>query len=145
MANSFRLVTIPNPAPGANFTYTQPANLMSKVRDCRFLLTNGAAAANRYAIVLARTGGLISGLTRSTQVVTANLVYTFLFIDPYSQAEATLVIAGANVVVLQCVTIWLLPGMTFLSEIQQIQAADQISDIRLLVEDVNLVAPGVVG
>jgi hypothetical protein len=145
MANSFRLITVPNPAAGANFTYTQPPNLMSKVRDCRFLLTASAAAANRYAIVLARTGGLVSGLSRSTQVVTANLAYTFLFIDPYSQAEATLVIAGANVVVLQCVTIWMLPGMTFLSEIQAMNAADQVSNIRLLLEDVNLVAPGVVG
>ena len=143
--NSFRLVTVPDPAAGANFTYTQPVNLMSKIRDCRFLFTAAAAAANRYATTLARTGGLLSGLSRSAQMVTAGQAFTFVFLDPYSQAEVTLIIGGANFVVLQCSSVWLIPGMTFGSELQGIQAADQISDIRLLVEDLNLVAPGVVG
>ena len=143
--DSYRLVTVPNPAAGANFVYQQPANLFSKVIQCRFLFVASAAVAIRTPQVVTFDGGLLLSTVKWATTTLAGVSRSYICVDGAYAVEVNNVIAGASYPLRESGGFWLLPGRTFESLIDLIQAADQISLIRILFQDVNLVSPGVVG
>lgn len=142
---ALRIVYPANPAAGTNFIYTQSASLMSKVKSCRFTFTAGAAAANRAMVLASYSGALVFSAIRFATVTTAGLVRMYSAQDLYSQAEVSITIFGQIFIIREAGGFWLTPGMILRSNVENIQAADQISDIVIVFDDLNLEAPGVVG
>jgi hypothetical protein len=140
-----RLVYLADPAAGTNLIYTQPATLMSKVIGCRFTYTASAVVANRAMIVCSYTGALVMSAIRFTQVTTAGLIRMYCAQDSYSQAEALVTLGGQLYVIREAGGFWLTPGMILRTNVENIQAADQISGIVIELDDVNLDAPGALG
>jgi hypothetical protein len=143
--SSLRLERIANPAAGALFFYTQPANLRSKIRICRFTYTASAAVASRNMELLALTGAVIFAGVRWIQDTAAGLVRHYIALDQWPQAEMVMWPGATSAVVRESGGFWLLPAMTFQCSVAGIDVADQISDIYILFEDMNLVSPGIVG
>lgn len=142
---ALRMVYVVAPAAGANFIYTQPPNLMSKVASCRFNFTASAAAANRSMLLSSYSGALVFSAIRFTQVTTAGLTRMYYSQDIYSQAEALITIGGQLYVVREAGGFWLTPGMILRTNVENLQVADQITGIQIEFDDLNLDAPGVVG
>lgn len=145
--NSFRHVTIADPGAQTEFTYAQPPNLYSKLRLIRFLFTADANVGNRSLIVslIEPTGASFAAFIPFSQTCTAGQVRSYLGVDSWTQAEVAFAIGAANYVQHECSSFWVMPGMHIDSETVSFKAGDTITNIRLLFEDLNLEAAGVVG
>lgn len=145
--NSFRLVTVPNPGAQTEFGYIQPPNLSSKLRLIRFLFTADANVGNRTLIVslIDPTGVNFIAFIPFTQVCAAGQVRNYLGVDSWTQVEVAFAIGAANYVQHEFSSFWVMPGMHIDSETLNFKAGDTITNIRLLFEDLNLEAAGVVG
>lgn len=145
--NSFRLVTIPNPGAQTEFTYTQPPNLYSKLKVIRFLFTAAVVVGPRTISIslIDPTVPQFIAFLPFTQSCISGEVRTYLGVDAWTQAEAVFAIAGANYVHHECSSFWVMPGMLIDSETVNFKAADTITNIRLLFEDLNIEAAGVRG
>jgi len=124
---------------------TQPATLMSKVISCRFTFTASVVVVNRSMIVCSYLGALVFSAVRFTQLTTAGLTRRYFSQDSYSQAEALITLGGQLYVIREAGGFWLTPGMILRTNVENLQAADQISDIVIELDDVNLEAPGALG
>jgi hypothetical protein len=150
---SIRMVTVASPAAGANWTYTHPAaNLISRLLCFHMRITIGAGAAVRYLYVgLFNAAGISMSFIpwRYAVGLTAGADPRHLIAyDDYNVDEATYspIPPGLEIHIYRPSSrFFLLPGWTILSMIQNIQVGDQLSEIRLELEDLNLVRPGAIG
>lgn len=147
MIHPLRIVTMANPAVSTDFVYTQPGNLVSRLRAMTMYVQNGGLNGARVPIVSAfEPGGLRMTSARWLPLLfDSGDAYGFLLLDTYFQPEAHRIIGAIDYYWRESPVVILLPGWVFRSEIDNIQVGDQISDVRLEFEDLNLRGPGVVG
>jgi hypothetical protein len=145
--NSFRLVTVPNPGAQTEFSYIQPPNLYSKLRIVRFLFTAAVVVGARTISISLIDPTLVHFIAflPFAQACNSGEVRTYLGVDKWTQTEVAFAIAGANYVHHECANFVLMPGMHIDSETINFKAADTITNIRLLFEDLNVEATGAVG
>jgi hypothetical protein len=145
--NSLRYIQIPNPAAGANLHYVQPPNLVSKIKIVRMTLTTAVAVGNRQMLLYTSdpAGNPVTEAMVWTTVQAASLTRVYVGVDDYKQVEASIVVGADTVLIRELGGLYLFPGWTFESLIVLLKAADQLQDLYVLLEDVNLQAPGVVG
>lgn len=122
------LVTVANPAAGANFSANPSPNAPFSVEAVMFTLTTSATVATRVALL--NLAGNIQALPYGVQTASEVVPYTFAQL-PAPSATVVAAIPGdtgalpANLV--------LPPGSTVASGVVLLQAADQISAISLLI------------
>jgi len=144
--DALRNVTVADPAAGVNFTYTHPPKLVSVVRNLRMRFQHDLNAGNRNIVIsLFEPGGLLMSSVYFTAAVT--LVDTwnyFLLRSETDTAQGVFAFGGPYVSHAECPYFALLPGWQIRSQVQGLFVGDQISEIRLLLEDLSLGAVGAV-
>jgi len=130
----FRVEAVDVPAAGAEFSNTVPTGRIWRILSLHFLLTSAVAAANRFVQIriTSPSGARIwQAGGNFTQVASLGV--------RYSMANAGILgnsVAGGegSVMIPLPSDFWLLQGFTIASVTQNIQAADQFSSIRILLE-----------
>jgi len=145
MDGALRVVTVPAPAAGVDFVHVHPAGVVSKIRNLRMTFVPDANVEDRFVVFSTfEPGGL--------------LMSAVMFIDPTidsfplnchialdgRQSQFVFFRFGTYINQAESPAMYLLPGWTVRSQVQGLQVGDQISDIRLELEDLSLVAPGAV-
>ena len=128
--NTFQIVTtdVTDPAAGANFDYDVPDNARIEPIALRFSFAADANAANRYPMLIALvpTSQLLIGA--SDAAITANETIAIHFVTGLAN---NIDLTGDNLlVVASSDQMFLNPGDSLQSAILNIQAGDQISNIR---------------
>lgn len=132
-----QVVGLPNPAAGANLSYTLPRSEYTRIRAVTFKLVTSAQVATRTVILeLVDGSGVVMAASSSgfTQTATNTVLYTF---------GCDLNVFGANngaVCGAPLVGIWMDGGQKLVTSIANIQTSDAISNVRLVVDQVS--APG---
>lgn len=145
--DALRIVTVANPAAGVDFTYTHPATVVSLVRCLRIKFQHGVGAGNRNIVLsLFDPGGLLMSSIYFTGAV--SLADTFNFFALKSEQDAFQYVfgwfLGGYISQAECPYWPMLTGWQLRSQVQGFQADDQISDVRILFEDIGLEAIGAV-
>ena len=128
-----KTIIIPSPAQGANFSYMVPAGRRMHVRSIAFNFITDANVATRQVIlyVIDPAGGVsYSAVPKVTQVTGLGYDYTFA---PQARELANAV--GGYATSQLASKLVLVPGEVIASDIQNVQAGDQIQEIYLLVEE----------
>jgi len=88
--------TVADPAAGAQFTFTPPANTRSVILGVRFVLSTFTTAGNRYASLTFSQGGVVRLGFSGGVSVGVNVVATFNFGDvgSHNSATATQIVAS---------------------------------------------------
>lgn len=125
------VVTIANPAAGAEVTYPITGQYQTRVHSIVFLLTTGAAVANRYVTVQYLGGdGVPFAYSGAAVLVTASSTAQFSGDVNRGTAEWN---AGTGVFFPLADAI-LNPGEQVKIDVDSIQAADTLTAIRLMVD-----------
>lgn len=142
--NALRIVTVANPAAGANFTYMHPGNVVSLVRCLRLSYQHDANAGNRYIVLsLFEPGGLLMSSVRFTVPVTVVDPLNYFCLQSQRDAVQSGYFFGVRYLnQTECPFFPVLPGWQLRSQVQGIFAGDQISDVRILFDDIGLESPG---
>jgi hypothetical protein len=147
MADSLRIVTVPNPAAGVDFVYVHPPGVVSKIRNLRVTyVPDPAVICDRHMVFSTfELGGLLMSTvyfndpTTDSDTLNCHIILDgrwgpqfvfYRFLQFINQAEAP--------------AMYLLPGWTLQSQVVGWPVTDQISQIYIEFEDLNLVAPGAV-
>ena len=132
-----QVVALPNPAPGANLSYSFPGSEYTRVVAVTFKLVTSAQAATRTVLLNYVDGsGVAMGQfsPNFTQTATNTCVYTFgLDLNVFGASNAAAL--GAPLF-----EMFLRRGQKLTTAITNIQTSDQISNVRLVVDQVS--APG---
>jgi hypothetical protein len=144
--DALRLVTVADPAAGVNFTYTHPPNVISIVRNLRMRFQHDLNAGNRNIVIsLFEPGGLLMSSVYFTAAVTlADTWNYFCLQSECDTAQSFMLFGGPYLSRAECPYFSLLPGWQLRSQVQGLFVGDQISEIRLLLEDLSLEAVGAV-
>lgn len=122
------VLTVPAPAVGVGFTYTNDGRYWELLDSISFRLVSDANAANRQ-VTLTITDGAGSALatlpSASLQVASKTYDYTF---SPQFNTFNTVV---ANAITLPLPELFLQPAYSIVVAIGAVQAGDQVSAIRL--------------
>lgn len=130
---NIKTIIIPAPAQGANFSYTIPVGRRMHVRSIAFhFVTDANVATRRVVVYVIDPEGGISYSTIPTVTQAAGLSYDYTF-APGSRELANAV--GRYVTSHLASKLILVPGENISSDIQNVQAGDQIQEIYLLVEE----------
>lgn len=127
-----RVVPIPSPAAGADWSVTVPGGRQWRLAGGSFQLVTSATVASRYAPVLFSIDGIPFFIAANNVATTASSTSVFVLQPAYSPDQ------GAQMGVYQPQDIprgWLLPGTTIASNSIGLQAGDQYSAIQLVVEE----------
>jgi hypothetical protein len=130
---TYKVVTVANPAPGADFQAIVPAGKMWDSIAVHFHLATAVAVATRVAKVTISDGVTMFAETRAGATQAASLTYEYTFApNMQALAEQGLVVGGAMPKVV------LNAGAIISSEVYLLQAADQISNIALYVREIDI-------
>lgn len=130
---TYKVVTVANPAAGADFSATVPAGKMWDSIAVHFHLATAVAVATRVAKITISDGTTMFAETRAGATQVASLTYEYTFVpNMQALAEQGLVVGGAMPKVV------LNAGSIISSSIYNIQAADQISNIALYVREIDI-------
>lgn len=121
------LIQLNDGAPGGGINYTVPPDWSLEVLNIAFLLTTSAAVANRNAFVVATLQGAIYMTVNSALALTASNTWTVNF----NRAIASNLISG-TVANINLPEVFLVPGTALTIAAGNIQAADQITAVRIL-------------
>lgn len=117
-----------NPVAGSNFTYTLPDNHVYKIVCITFRLVTDATVANRHIGVV-----FVDGAIHTLQLVTgANVIASTTVTVAGWQGLADKETQVSNVLTFGLPTdLYLEPGTVINSNIKQLQATDQVSQIQI--------------
>ena len=132
-----QVVALPNPAAGAELSYSLPGSEYTLVHAVTFKLVTSSSAATR-TVFLDFVDGSATIIARHspgfTQAASKTTVYTF-GVDLLSYGANDAAAMGAPLL-----EMFLRRGQKITTTITNVQSADQISDVRLVVDQVS--APG---
>lgn len=128
-----RLISVPAPGAGLNFTYTVETNTRIRLIGVRFLLTTAVTVANRLIrIIIAESGGNRFAVHEFALAQIASLANNYLFGINLPVRYTALNGGDFEIPVL---AVELLQGSTIATSITNIQAGDVISNITIDVEE----------
>lgn len=133
-----RVVTVDNPAAGANWVYTQPAGsaLLIVGITWKYDPDNGAAGSRRVGWVLDDGTGSVADVPLLASVANANMAATDVAtISAWRGSEAVSFTSGLMNLGLPLEGIYIRPTQRLSSFTNGIQAGDQLSNVRLLALD----------
>lgn len=126
-----RVVNLPNPAAGADLTFTVPGDQIWRPISLRALLTTAIAVANRAVRLTVAIGG--EEITRipaaAVQAGSLAVVYTAA-----RTGHSTSLVADGATAVIGIPELVLMGGTTISTSTANLQAADQWSGVRIAVE-----------
>jgi hypothetical protein len=126
-----QLERVATPAAGAGFTYTNDGRYWERLVAVSFRLVSGSNAANRQVLLtVADGGGVALALFPSASVQTASLTWDYAFLASISNFST---VVGTSVVS-PIFGGFLQPRFTVALTIGAVDAADQVSNIRVYVE-----------
>lgn len=133
-----QVVLVPNPAAGAGFTWKPSGAEFTRIRAVCFQLVTSSAVANRI-VYLDLVDGSGAKIARSSagfnQTASLTSVYTFAVgINTYGANAAASIGSGLP-------EIWLRNGCEISVGITAVDTADQVSAIRVTVDQVGATAP----
>lgn len=121
---------IASPAVGTNLSTAIPAGRIWRILSLRFLFTTDATVANRRVVVTLRApvvGEFCAHVSNGTQVASLTLTYNFFSsLQNLQLGSIQMGSIGPQI---------MLPGHFIETEIQLLQAGDQISEVALYVEE----------
>lgn len=127
----FRYDTVSAPVAGSHWVFTAGAGALRCVLSVRYLLAAGATAADRYfGVTVKNQGSTVTMARYSAIAVTAGSVILALF--DLNGPDVTTQDQGARTQQFNSLPpIWLLPGDTLQSDVQNLQALDNLSQIQI--------------
>ncbi|MBD3320254.1 MAG: hypothetical protein GF350_04075 [Chitinivibrionales bacterium] len=123
-----RLITIADPAPGAELSSGPPAGHRLKIISIQFSMTASAAVANRTIDLLISQAGVDFLRFDFTIVHTAALTYTYHLVPGMQQAAFTI---GFDRFVPAPSDVYLFFGQTIQTDTVNLQAGDQFNNISI--------------
>ena len=133
-----RVVKVPNPAAGADWTQAVPGGVMWKILSGQATLTTSAAVATRLPQIQLTSAGVNVGVYSAAGSVAASLTTVVSFTQ---KSGSSILLAGATSVPNPLPDYPLVQGDTFGSLTGAIQAADQWSAIAFVVAEYYITNP----
>jgi len=130
---TYKVVTVANPAAGANFSQTVPANKIWEIQTIHFHLVTSATVASRYPSITIDDGTTMFGEITVNQVVPENATREFTFAmyiqqvgNFFNRMSAPLPLLVLNA------------GARITSSVGSLLAGDQISAIAIYVKEISI-------
>jgi hypothetical protein len=122
---------VTKPAAGSGFTYTNDGLYWEYIDTVSFQIATGSNAANRLAVLTIKDGGGVALATvPSAAALTASKTAQYTYMENYSATTG-----ATDGPFLNCLPgLWLQPQFSIVVTVTAIDAADQISNIRIYAE-----------
>jgi hypothetical protein len=125
------VVTVPSPAAGAGFTYTNTGSQWQLIDSIAFrIVTDGNAANRQVKLVYANAEGVALATLPTASVQTATLTWDYTWSTDFDTFNTVVALAVTS----PLLNIFLQPGFQIVVSVGAVQAGDQISRIKLYTE-----------
>jgi hypothetical protein len=129
---AFSEVRVPaNPAVATGFTYTVGSRYWERMAGLSFVMTSDSNAANRNVLLVVKDGsGAVLDAVSPAAVQVASKAYTYVYAQYAAAINDTVNLVNTQ----RLPTVFLQPAYTIVVTIGSVQAGDQVSAIRVYME-----------